>query len=95
MKLSRQDKSATYLKSGAAKGRALTVITQNGNAKTALLKILALGNEQVEASTPPSKPSHAVVKSIFESHGSLAQTVALWNKFNGTHGAFADEYSTL
>ena len=89
MKLSRQVKPITYLKShaaemirGVAESREPYVITQNGEAKAvlqdmatyeqtqetlALLKILALGNSQIEAGK--TKPASAVFKSIRERYG--------------------------
>ena len=89
MKLSRQVKPITYLKShaaeivrGVAESREPYVITQNGEAKAvlqdvktfeqtqeqlALLKVLALGNNQIEAGK--TKPARAVFKTIRERHG--------------------------
>jgi prevent-host-death family protein len=89
MKLSRQVKPITYLKShaaemirGVAESREPYVITQNGEAKAvlqdvatyeqtqetlALLKILALGNSQIDAGK--TKPARAVFESIRERHG--------------------------
>ena len=89
MKLSRQVKPITYLKShaaemirGVAESREPYVITQNGEAKAvlqdmasyeqtqetlALLKILALGNSQIDSGK--TKPVNAVLKSIRQRHG--------------------------